>query len=116
MEERQRQGRTSQRAGQENSQRKERTEGNWKAIRAHWDGGEQFNLESHAEPLPGSFPERQGKEHSKELCTLRMPRAGQTTHTEIHIYIYVNMYQGDSWQGKRSKKDIARAWRGKTEH
>ena len=87
MEERQRQGRTSQRAGQENSQRKERTEGNWKAIRAHWDGGEQFNLESHAEPLPGSFPERQGKEHSKELCTLRMPRAGQTTHTEIHIYI-----------------------------
>ena len=42
---------------------------------------------SYVEPLPGSFPERQGKEHSKELCTLRMPRAGQTTHTEIHIYI-----------------------------
>ena len=76
-------GKRSQRKGKE-----------WKgAGKQHVHTGMQGNnLESHAEPLPGSLPERQGKEHSKELCALRMPRAGQTTHTHIYIYnIYVSM-------------------------
>ena len=61
------------------------------------------NLESHAEPLPGSFPERQDKEHSKELCALRMPRAGQTTHTDIYIYVSKRLMAREENQKRHSK-------------
>ena len=86
MEERQRerQRRTSQRAGQEKTPKERKNgrelESNMRTL--GWRGT-IWNLK--AEPLPGSFPERQGKK-KVDMCTLRIPRARQQ---QTHTYIYI---------------------------
>ena len=66
---------------------------------ATWTGKTgHLRRQSHVEPLPRSFPERQGKEHSKETCTVRMPRTRQRYIKEAH-----------------DKRSIARDWREREE-